>query len=57
MEGQDIILIVINGSDIASTNQADKLLEMGTWQVLEDVENKIENSHFKEEGEFGWQKK
>ena len=41
MEGQDIILIVINGSDIASTNQADKLLEMGTWQVLEDVENKI----------------
>jgi D-aminoacyl-tRNA deacylase len=41
MEGQDIILIVINGSDIASTNQADKLLEMGNWQVLEDVENKI----------------
>ena len=41
MEGQNIILIIVNGEDIASTNQADKLLEMGQWDLLSNVENNI----------------
>ena len=40
MEGVNIILIVVNGSDIASTNQADRLLELGQWDKLSDVESK-----------------
>ena len=41
MEGQNIILIIVNGEDIASTNQADKLLEMGQWKPLSNVEEKV----------------
>lgn len=40
MEGKNIILIVINGADIASTNQGDKLLQLGDWDTLPDVESK-----------------
>jgi D-aminoacyl-tRNA deacylase len=39
--GQHIILIIINGDDIASTNQADKLLEMGQWNTLDNIEGNI----------------
>ena len=39
MEGA-VILIIVNGSDIASTNQADRLLELSQWNKLSDVESK-----------------
>jgi len=39
--GQNIILIIVSGGDIASTNQADKLLEMGQWDSLPNIEGNI----------------
>ena len=35
---EPVVLIVVSGSDIASTNQADELLLMHDWLVLDDVE-------------------
>lgn len=35
---EPVVLIVVSGSDIASTNQADELLLMHDWTVLDEVE-------------------
>ena len=40
MHGQEVTLIVVSGSDIASTNQADELLRMHDWIQIEDVEGR-----------------
>ena len=34
MMSEPVVLIVVSGSDIASTNQADELLLMHDWLVL-----------------------
>ena len=34
-----IILIAVNGDDIASSNQAKYLLKKDTWLTLDDVEH------------------
>lgn len=38
MESEPIVLIVVSGSDVASTNQADELLLMHDWIRLDNVE-------------------
>ena len=38
MDKKQVTLIVVSGSDIASTNQADELLKMHDWNRIDNVE-------------------
>ena len=38
MSSKDVTLIIVSGGDIASTNQADFLLQKFDWKVIEKVE-------------------
>lgn len=38
MEGTAVVLIVVSGGDIASTNQAEVVRQLANWEVIDDVE-------------------
>ena len=38
MEGTAVVLIVVSGGDIASTNQAEVVRQLANWKVIDDVE-------------------
>lgn len=40
MDKEQVTLIIVSGSDIASTNQADELLKMHDWKRIDNVEGR-----------------